>query len=120
MTEQSPTVDEGLVARLRGPLPYVSERSEGEAFVSFLARRDQAIDGDRKEAADALEAAARAHADLERKVGVAREALERLVADCTRTKPAIHDDCGTRIVTAPSVEGLRVASAALKELSSNG
>ena len=32
------------------------------------------------------------------------EALEQLRASCTRTAPALHDDCGTRLVTAPTVE----------------
>lgn len=42
-----------------------------------------------------------------------RGALEGLIASCTRTKPGLHDDCGTRIVTAPSVEALKAARAAL-------
>lgn len=41
------------------------------------------------------------------------EALRELRASCTRTAPAVHDDCGTRIVTAPTMDALKAASAAL-------
>jgi hypothetical protein len=42
------------------------------------------------------------------------EALEHLQNSCTRTKPNLHDDCGTRVVTEPTVEALKLACTALE------
>lgn len=53
---------------------------------------------------------------LRQRVEALTEAGNALVASCSKT-PNVHDDCGTRIITAPSVEALRAWDAALAQAS---
>lgn len=43
------------------------------------------------------------------------EALSELLASCDRGPPALHDDCGTTIISAPHPDAMRKANAILRK-----
>lgn len=64
-----------------------------------------------------LAQAAEAISQLTRDVEELREVLSDLLQSCDRGPPAIHDGCGTTIISAPHPDAMRAAYATLTRLS---